>query len=98
MPTRAGSQEQDVSKWSYFEKLERLKMKIIQTHQDVIILRDDKKPGSDTFKDFKIVDAASGVKNHQPPHPDWLSAKQSFAKSATVEAGAEVMSFEQYFK
>ena len=29
MPTRATSQEQDVNKWSYFEKLERLKLKIV---------------------------------------------------------------------
>ena len=95
MPTRAASQEQDVNKWSYFEKLERLKLKIVQTHQNVIICRDGKKQGSDTFKDFKIADVATDMSNHQAPHPDWLSARQSFAKSApSSESGKTVMSFE----
>ena len=75
--------------------MERLKLKIAQTHQDVIILRDEKKPNSETFKDFKVVDVSSGVNTtHQPPHPDWHSAKQSFMKSVKVEEGVEVMSFE----
>ena len=37
LPTRAASQEQDVTKWSYFEKLERLKQKIANTHMRIKI-------------------------------------------------------------
>ena len=37
LPTRAASQEQDVTKWSYFEKLERLKQKITNTHMRIKI-------------------------------------------------------------
>ena len=94
MPTRAASQEPDVNKWSYFEKLERLKLKIVQTHQGVIVLEDEKKPSSSTFTDFKITDVTTGVNNQQPPHPDWLAAKQNLAKSYVVNNEDEVMNLD----
>ena len=60
----------------------------------MIILDNEKKPSSSTFKDFKITDVAASVSNRQPPNPDWLSAKQNFVKSIKVEDGMEVINLD----
>ena len=35
MPTKANSVNEEIQKWSYFEKMERLKSKILQTHNKI---------------------------------------------------------------
>ena len=95
VPTRAASQERDVTKWSYFEKLERLKLKVSQTHQRTTLPEDAKKPGSKAFKEFKTVDGITGVNNRQPPNPDWLAAKHSFTEVLAADGQAPfALSFE----
>lgn len=98
-PTRAGSQERDTTKWSYFEKLERLKLKVIQTHQMTQVPDEEAKCSSKKFTDFQIADITTVNFNRQIPNPDWIAAKKDFVKSVDADASkqAEVISFDDYF-
>ena len=85
VPTRAGSQERDTTKWSYFEKLERLKQKVVQTHLRTNVPAEEAKCSSKNFKDFKIVDITTVAPDHQIPNPDWLAARKDFLQTLDAE-------------
>lgn len=83
----------DIQKWSYFEKVERLKRKIIQVHKTFNSSTQlDVKRCTDTdtihLKDSQIV-----------AHPDWRearSAEHDTISKAASENQAGVISFEDY--
>ena len=61
-----------MTKWSYYEKLERLKEKIIATHKRVELKKVDGKPCSEQITDSKMIEDFIAGNNRQPPHSNWL--------------------------
>ena len=98
VPTRAGSQERDTTKWSYFEKLERLKQKVVHTHRRTTVPDEEAKCSSKKFKDFKVADITAVAPDRQIPNPDWLASRKDFFKALDAEPKRdEVMSIDDYF-
>ena len=92
-PTQANSVNDEVQKWSYFEKMERLKKKIIQAHNQAKL---DSTP--DTKKCLKE-DKIHWTDNIQVPHPDWQKEKEEHQKNITDTekfTGKSVISFKEY--
>lgn len=64
-----------MTKWSYYEKLERLKEKIVAAHKRVELKKVDGKPSSDQIADSKTIEDFKTTDHRQPPHHEWLKVR-----------------------
>ena len=70
--TRDSSVKDEVTNWSFFEKIERLKERIVETHMEVKSLQN---PQIDEL----LSEAKSSNKNKflmQPAHPHWIKEQK----------------------
>ena len=70
VPTQANSVNDEIQKWSYFEKMERLKRKILQTHDQIRV------EGKPDVSKAHTTDVYEMVGDIQKPHPDWMNERE----------------------
>ena len=68
-PTQANSVSDEIQKWSYFEKMERLKKKTLQAHAQA---RVKARPDASKIQTSEVIHLTDGI---QVPHPDWQSKR-----------------------
>ena len=96
-PTQANSVSDEIQKWSYFEKMERLKKKTQQAHAQARITA---RPDPSKSHTGEVIHLTDGI---QVPHPNWQSVRTELLnKMVDEEADAgikpAVISLEAYFR
>ena len=96
-PTQANSVSDEIQKWSYFEKMERLKRKTLQAHTQARVTA---QPDSSKSQTDEVIHLTDGI---QVPHPDWQSIRAVLLrkmKDEEADAGTRpgVISLDAYLR
>lgn len=70
LPTQANSVNDEIQKWSYFEKMERLKKKVLQVHGNIKLDSSKLEPRKGLSTD--VIHLTDGI---QVAHPDWQAER-----------------------